>query len=483
MSEIKLNLIDAQGVFSGTLHGSVADAMVASLSAEPETFTELEAALARFIKPRTSFSLLANVTKRDGLDEDPWDSGVIIIDLASRTVAIESTYSQPGPHGEVKYHDGIHLTDVPIRYQLPDDWAFVYSVAEYKGISEQRKRAREANPPLDTRSVLYGRPLLEWIVKTIHSSHGAALWRRLAELRARLDASDQTIEPAALLSEAGSDDNTDTNPVSDIHTDWLMTPREDLCGQTPKEVLLAKTDYIDSDLESRALQWTFLGEGPPCLSVDSFAFRFAGFGTHEWVIYYDLVRHLIWSALLCQSLSPRGLEALKRGANYGELKSVEPISSASETRDENVPRTSVDPVDIESAIAQLEEIKTAWLERPQYDYDSRTPAILIGNERKRLPIALQPRDMIIDENCPTCQMFADESALGLGVGFWHLDGSNMDDDFAFSHFQTRDKWEAERREWAEFSEKFNREWEESQQGIVGTEFVERELGSAGKDPF
>ena len=39
---------------------------------------------------------------------------------------------------------------------------------------------------------------------------------------------------------------------------------------------------------------------------------------------------------------------------------------------------------------------------------------------------MSPREMIVDENCPTCQMFADETALGLGVGFWHLDGCNMD---------------------------------------------------------
>jgi len=67
------------------------------------------------------------------------------------------------------------------------------------------------------------------------------------------------------------------------------------------------------------------------------------------------------------------------------------------------------------------------------DLDGRIPAILIDNERKRLPQALRPPDMIIDDDCPMCRMVGDEtSLLGMGVGFWHLDGSNMDDDFAFS---------------------------------------------------
>jgi len=52
MSEVKLNLVDAERVQHGTIHGSVVDSCVAALSAEPETIAELEAALARYIKPR-----------------------------------------------------------------------------------------------------------------------------------------------------------------------------------------------------------------------------------------------------------------------------------------------------------------------------------------------------------------------------------------------------------------------------------------------
>src|SRR5437867_7560226 len=50
MSEVKLNIVDAQRISSGTVHGSIADACVAALSAEPETVAELEAALTRYVK-------------------------------------------------------------------------------------------------------------------------------------------------------------------------------------------------------------------------------------------------------------------------------------------------------------------------------------------------------------------------------------------------------------------------------------------------
>ena len=81
MSEVKLNLVDAERVLHGTIHGSVADSCVAALSAEPETIAELDAALARYIKPRDAGSEFASFHSRDHvagsrpeLDNEPWDA-------------------------------------------------------------------------------------------------------------------------------------------------------------------------------------------------------------------------------------------------------------------------------------------------------------------------------------------------------------------------------------------------------------------------
>uniref|UniRef100_UPI003989BEAA hypothetical protein n=1 Tax=Edaphovirga cremea TaxID=2267246 RepID=UPI003989BEAA len=113
MSEVKLNLVDAERVLHGNIHGSVADYCVAALSAEPETIAELEAALARYLKPRDvggNFTLFSSTQCqtdsglssaesepvhdiRAALDTEPWDAGIVVIDLGARIVAIESTYS------------------------------------------------------------------------------------------------------------------------------------------------------------------------------------------------------------------------------------------------------------------------------------------------------------------------------------------------------------------------------------------------------
>jgi hypothetical protein len=446
MSEVKLNLVDAERVLHGTIHGSFVDACVAALSAEPETIAELEAALARYIKPRNAdgyfswFHATDCPTKaltdssesaadlRAALDAEPWDAGIVVIDLAARIVAIDSLYSQPGPEGEVFYHDGQALTDIPILYRVPDDWLFVNSVDAYLWSHERHVRERTSKPAGDPRNILFGRPLLDFLVSACRSlpvaNAGAAGIAKSAS-----DTDEARHE--ALAKE-----------ISTIHARWLLTARRDLGGQSPREVMLAEQDFIDFDLHTRSLQWSLQNEGPPCLAKDSFAYRFAGFGSHEWFLYYDLVRHLLYSLFEMRATAPgRHIE------------------------------------DTNELLAMLDQIKTDWLESPQPDLDGRMPIILIENERRRLPEALRPRDMIVDEDCPTCQLFADEtSPLGMGVGFWHLDGSNMDDDFAFSSFKTRQEWEAENRRQEEFSREFNRKWAERKERIARGELLEH-------DPF
>jgi hypothetical protein len=418
MSEVKLNLVDAERVLHGTINGSFADKCVAALSAEPETVAELDAALARYIKRVDTGSNFAcfysedyAVNSRPELDTEPWDAGIVVIDLAARIVASESSYSQPGPEGEVCYHDGLASTDIPILYRVPDNWLFANSVEAYQWSRERRLRERAANPAFDARPVLFGRALLESIVNAYRSLPAQTRSAFASQARPLTDEDAHTEE--ALAKEVGA-----------MHARWLLTPRMDLRGQSPRDVLLAKQDYIDFDLHTRSLQWSLQNEGPPCLDRDSFAYRFAGFGTNEWVLYYDLVRHLIGSLIDLES-------------------------------------SAGDSATVEQVVDRLEQIKTNWLDSPQPDLDGRIPAIIIDNERKRLPQAMHPHDMIIDDDCPMCRMFGDETnPLGMGVGFWHLDGSHMDEEFAFSWFKTREEWEAENRR----REQFDREFETTRQG-------------------
>jgi hypothetical protein len=409
MSEVKLNLVDAGNTLVGEVHGSFADRCVAALSAEPETLGELTSALARYQRPKDEFGPFVLFQLSSQVDPTLWDAGLVVIDLAARIVLVDSTYSSPGPEGEVDYHDGSQATECPIPYRLPDDWLFVNSIEAYRWSRDRRREARQTTLPLDTRAVLYGEPLLDFIAaSTIDLSEADENCNGASELLAK--------------------------QISAIHTLWLMTPRVDLGARCPREVILEKQNLIDFDLHTRALQWSFQGEGPPCLPRDSFAFRFAGFGTHEWVVYYDLVRHLLCSAV------------------------------------------DIDCRNRETAISKLEKMKTSWLENSCDDYDGRVPTIIIENERKRLPQTMSAKEMIIDENCDWCRMSAQDLEMGFGPGFWHLDGCNMDEGFVFSHFRTLAEWEAEQREWEEFTRKFEREKEEWKRGIAPVEGVDA-------DPF
>jgi hypothetical protein len=424
MSEVKLNLVDSQKILTGTIHGSVADRCVAALSAEPETIEELANALGRYIKPDPTAPPFACFVSRDEIDSEPWDAGIVMIDLAARVVAVESSYSQPSSEGEVCYHDGTSATEVSIPYLLSSDWLFVNSLDAYEWSRERRRAQRQANAPIDTRAVLYGSPLLDFIIKSV--SH----------LRVDMNPSaDDEVGREALAKE-----------IVRIHAEWLLTRRDDLRAQSPREVMLEKQDLIDRDLDSRCLQWSFLGEGPPCLPPESFAYRFAGFGTHEWVVYYALVRNLLWRAL-----------------------------------DLNLNNRA-------DAIGALEQIKNDWLETGDGEFDGRAPANIIDNERRRLPQAMSPQELIIDEDCECCRMMAQEAEMGFGPGFWHLDGCNMEDEFAFSSCLTMEAWEVKQREWEEFNAKFERERAEREERRARGEFVEpypwehNEL-EAGEDPF
>lgn len=384
MSEVMLTIIDAERAIHDTQHASVADAVMAALAAEPETIAELEAAVARYRKPMDERKLFASFFQ--GVSEEAWDAGIVIIDLPARILAAESTYSQPSNSGAVQYHDGEQATDIVLQYQLSDDWLIVDSIEQWRGQAPARRAERAAHPPLDARPILYGKALSEFIVREC--------WNEKAD---------------------GSED-----PIADIHARWLMTPRADLRDQAPRELLLAKRDFIESDVNWRAHQWAFVGECPPGLDLDSAAYRYAGFGTHENVVYYELVRHLLAAC----------------------WERVQMFTSFA----------------IEAEIERLERLKNDWLYTPSNRYDvGFSPIYIIEQERQRLPVTMANECAIIEEDCPMCQAGANPE---WGPMFWHLDGSSMDEGFVFSFHRTLEEYEAEQREWQEMAEKFERERQE-----------------------
>ncbi len=171
MSEVKIVLKDARRAIHATRHGGFADTVIAALSAEPETIEELEAAVERFEAPGESgfFDSFSQ-----GIDDEPYDAGLVVIDLAARLLVCDSTYWHPEPSGCVFYHDGTQSTDVEIDFHLSEDW-FLSSQAD--GL-RRAGRGATAQTRLHTTDRCAGRPLwhgyaaidcrrvLEWVCRS-----------------------------------------------------------------------------------------------------------------------------------------------------------------------------------------------------------------------------------------------------------------------------------------------------------------------------
>jgi hypothetical protein len=389
MSCVRFNISDPEGAVSGDLHGSMTEPMIAALTAEPETIAEFESALHRYFKSESDWPPLRGFRKHEDLE--PYDAGIVAIDLPSRTVGYETTYSYPRAEGSVRvwgeFADDPEAIHVP--YRLPDDWKFVETVPLYEGTRIGRREERSKQMPFDARPVLFGRPMIEHV--------------------------------ALSIADAPALDGEDL--CADIHASWLMTKRADLRGISPREVLFEKRDFIDFDMHTRSLQWSFTKVPPPALSKESFAYKNAGFGTHEWVLYYDLIRHLL--------------------------------------RDAAQRRESGDASDLEVEIARLSVVRDNWLHSPDPESWGRLPIEVIDLERRRVNLTATAAEILIDENCPCCVALAEDFDNPM---FTHLDGCNMDDRFEFSPYKTVEEWEAERLRWEEFDREFKAgkyKWPES----------------------
>jgi len=467
MSELRLVVREAGREWSGTIHASCADRAVAALSADPVTMEDLEVATQRFAKPVSKCRFFANLSH--GLCDDPYDAGLVVIDLVARLVVVDSTYSSPGPEGIVPYHDGHCCTDTRLRYHLAGDWLFSTDSNEWRYVAEDRRRERATKPIRDPRAVFYGRPMLEFLARetfaafTRRDQIAAAVRTRWTEqARKRLadeanialdqvDASRLTDEEITPKTWPGQERYASPfyDALKQIHAAWLLTPRDDLGGACPREIALEPRNHLTWDLQDRCEQWSLLGACPRGLEKSSHAFRYGGFGTHELVKYYDLIRELLWSCW-------EHLTELAQSTKAGDRPELFTVG---------------DFLTIE--VPRLEKVREAWLDAPDPECHGRTPRSIIDRERARLPEGMSGHDAMIDPDCPCCQMMGE----GSGPWFWNLDGSGMDDEFAFDiDRRTREEWDEEQRGWEEHRRRLDAEWSERERLGV-TDSTAREDGS------
>ncbi len=409
MSEITLNVLDAERSLYARVDGSESEWIVAALAADPETIEELDLAVGRFLRRAEDCGFFDGW--HGGVCLQPWDAGIVFVDLAGRLVVSLSTYSSFGHRGTVAWYDGDAAGELMLPYHLSSDWEFSHDVDAFEQLSALRRRQRLATEPFDARAVFYDR-MPAFILR---------------EVRAR-----QTE-----LGDLNNDARYEL--ANEIHARWLLAPRRDLGNRCPRELMIDdRHEHITSDLQNQQHRWSFVGQAPPGIPRESAAYRFGGFGSHEIVLYYDLARELLH-------------ECIERLAGN-------PIADA----------------DLPAETEHLQQLCQEWLHGPNLEeLYGRSPASVIDRERRRLPECVSGEETIVDHDCPVCQMMADEQ---FGLTFWHLDGSNMDWDFAFSLHRTREEWDKEQREYEEWSRQLDEKRKRDQGFIDGRTPAQEFLG-------
>src|SRR4029077_13742119 len=134
-----------------------------------------------------------------------------------------------------------------------------------------------------------------------------------------------------------------------------------LSGACPREIALDRRGHLVCDMQDRCEQWSLTRKCAPGLAKSSHAFRYGGFGTHELVKYYDLVRELLWSCW-------EQLTELARSPTVG-----------------NRPESLTVGDFLTTEVPRLERVREAWLDAPDPECHGRTPRAVIDRERARLP--------------------------------------------------------------------------------------------------
>jgi len=375
MSEVRLVVQDQQGAKWGDFHGSTVSRVVAALAAEPEAIDELAIALERF---EYQGKRLLHRGLHCGFRDDPWDSGIVLIDLPGRLLIAESSYDHFQHSSSVCYHNGSSATNLSIRYLLPADWSIENSV-DLWSMYVDRRQQRQLALDRKSREFVYGDCMLDFFVKRCYQSAELRKW-------VELENAGQTFELC-----------------KQFHIEWLLTQQEALGDQSPRAYMLDGLEAVDADLWSRQEQWSLSGHCPPSLPADCFAQQNAPFGSQEFYLYNYMLEYVLECCVVRLSVS------LKQGENLGKLD-VE--------RDE------------------LRRLVTHWLNQPQDDFRGRSAAQIIQMERQRIPLALSREDTIIDCDCPLCNLMADLP----GPAFWGLDGSGLPLEFPFTTFRSEEEW-------------------------------------------
>lgn len=344
---------------------------VASISAQPESVDEFLAAIRRYqpaddwSKTGSAIDSIQDATSEDG----QW----CLVDLASRSVVSGPRFELPERRAALQADGDEHgQGSNMIWLDTPADWLFETAAPDWNQTVDLRASQIGDEPRLDGRAVLYGEEMLRLIADRIliAAASGVPISRR------------QKFNRGA-------------------HADWLLTSRDDLSGKTPREWMLKDHEHIGWEMQHRSQQWTMQGFAAPPLDVTSVAYRYAGFGTTEIVLYFDLFRSLLNE---CWKQSDAGV--------FDSDQMIEHLATHQQS---------------------------FWAHPPAHNEDGISCREMIECERRRMPVTGYKTHL--DCDCQICQSAAD-GAHNTTPTFIAIDGHHLEleEEFAFSTILSRVDW-------------------------------------------
>jgi hypothetical protein len=339
----------------------------------------------------------------------------VVVDFPSKRLLTGGSYMKVGRHEVFAMEvDEEGNQQSPMSVCIPPWWE-MHEGVEVDWVHQPRQSSI-VKPHVD-REVLYGDALVEDLASRILDVVASDEWKN---------------------SEASEKPKARYPFTVRVHRDWLMTPRGDLGGRMPRQLLHGAFKWVDQVTFGQQLR---MQEGRPAIAApnDWPSFATAPMGSQEVCIYFDLCRELInagWA--FCVHGDSRLMEGDRESAR-GPL------------------------------VELLRVVKDDWLE--ESFEGGAPPRIIIECDRRRVPRATgvaidgiegmeetsrDEKGHVIDCDCPICEMMADGV---FGIGFTALDGHHLEEDeeFAFSLIETREEWEKEQQENAAFRAEYNRE--------------------------
>ncbi len=428
-------VFDSAGCRCGLLDEDTAITLIAVASEDPLDWDEMMAYWPRYttrVVPEFASNLPLEIAKREETIDALRESvGWVVLDLTQKKIVTCKTFHEITRDACFAMHINENgKQQDPLSVHLAPWWELHEQVdLDIVDVVDQVRQS-PINVPVVDRNVLFGKPLIE-------------------DIASRVLAIADSEEGQQAFGLANSDVDSNRDPfyqlTIEVHRQWLMTPRADLDGMYPRQMLHGGRDWLEKLVAGQRMRFERGGGSLVASPTDVVGYLNGPIGREEMAMYFDLCRELISAAWFwCKNQADLNLET--------KSETPQPVKNQAS----DLTRSDL--------AAFLTDVKTQWWADP-FEGGS-PPKFIIECSRRRVPRGAgveivgmserQSEQHIIDCDCPICNMSADGM---FGPSFAFIDGHRLelDDEFAFSMHEKREDWKAQQEEFAQLSARWDRE--------------------------